>query len=238
VETEKFVMLVVTADHFIDTLTDPKCHNLVGQVHQLVNQNPGYQIIYLIEGMLMRMRKARSARNRLFTSAVRRPTDGAVQHHAMSGISEDSVQNALVQLQLCHDSVIIHHTDTLAETARWIAIFTQHISTTRYRQHHHDNIGFCVDTGQVRSGENKHDTYVRLLQEISRITAPVASGISAEYNTVTKLVVGLRNNGPMSLEHVKRRNRDGHETETTVGKAVSKRLHSIFTSSNEADTHV
>ena len=54
------------------------------------------------------------------------------------------------------------NTNAPAETAQWIKVFTQHISTARYKHQQEelsaaDGSGFCMDAGQVRSGEDKRD---------------------------------------------------------------------------------
>src|SRR5262249_35640015 len=85
-------------------------------------------------------------------------------------ISEDSVEDALLELQLAHGA-LIHHTAVAVETARWVVSFTQHISTVPYRRQLEASMadaGFCMDFGQVRSGDGASDTYVRMLQEIGR----------------------------------------------------------------------
>jgi crossover junction endonuclease EME1 len=87
-----------------------------------------------------------------------------------------------------------------------------------------------MDSGQVKSGEDANDTYSKMLQEIIRITAPVAYGIMAEYPTAQKLVKGLEENGPTALEECRKMaNRDGACTDKRVGLAISKRVHSVFT---------
>lgn len=60
-----------------------------------------------------------------------------------------------------------------------------------------------MDTGQVKTGDDKNDTYVKLLQQILRITPPIAYGIAAEYPNVRKLVQGMREEGPLMLEDLK-----------------------------------
>ena len=59
---------------------------------------------------------------------------------------------------------------------------------------------FCMDAGQVKAGEDKNDTYVKMLQENIRFTAPVAYGIAAEYPNVVSLVKAFRREGPLLLE--------------------------------------
>ena len=88
---------------------------------------------------------------------------------------------------------------------------------------------FCMETGQVKTGENAADTYIKMLQEIVRITAPIAYGIAAEYPTVQSLVKGLRENGPECLKGCRKAmNKDGGFSDRDIGVAVSKRVYKIF----------
>ena len=60
-----------------------------------------------------------------------------------------------------------------------------------------------MDVGQVKSGEDREDTYVKMLQEIVRVTAPVAYGIAAQYPTVVSLFEAMKKDGPLVLENLK-----------------------------------
>jgi len=62
---------------------------------------------------------------------------------------------------------------------------------------------FCMDVGQVKTGDDKEDTYVKMLQEIVRVTAPIAYGVAAEYPNVVDLIKGLKQRGPTALEDLK-----------------------------------
>ena len=62
---------------------------------------------------------------------------------------------------------------------------------------------FCMDTGQVKTGIDASDTYVKMLQEIIRVTAPVAYGIAAEYPNLYSLVAGFKERGPTALQDLK-----------------------------------
>ena len=88
---------------------------------------------------------------------------------------------------------------------------------------------FCMDSGQVKTGEDAADTYVRMLQEIKFITLPVAYGIANKYPSVQALVKGLERNGPLALADLKKTmNKDGGLTDRRVGPAISKRVHKVF----------
>lgn len=62
---------------------------------------------------------------------------------------------------------------------------------------------FCMDVGQVKTGDDTDDTYVKMLQEVVRVTAPVAYGIAAKYPNVMSLVRGFKEEGPTALEDLK-----------------------------------
>jgi crossover junction endonuclease EME1 len=219
-------------------------------------------MIYLIEGLSAFMRKIRNARNRQFTSAVRDGLCGNEDSTSAStgnqhgqparakraaqapteNVDEDTVEDALLNLQVLH-GVLIHHTNAPVETAQWIAVFTQNISTIPYkRQKEQDNdasAAFCMDAGQVRTGDGAYDTYVRMLQEIVRVTAPMAYGIANEFPSVTKLVRGMEEGGPLRLEDVRKSaNRDGALSDRNIGQAISRRIHKIFTGRDETSTDV
>lgn len=88
---------------------------------------------------------------------------------------------------------------------------------------------FCMDSGQVKTGDDAEDTYVRMLQEIKMITASVAYGIAHKYRTVQELVEGLERNGPLALADLKKgMNKDGGLTDRRVGPSISKRVHKVF----------
>lgn len=156
-------------------------------------------------------------------------------------IDEDQVEDALLQLQVAH-GVIIHHTGAPIETAQWVATFTQHISTIPYRRQRdaaNESAGFCMDAGQVRTGDGPADTYARMLQEIVRVTAPIAYGVAGQFPTVGKLVRGLEAEGPLALEAIRKSaNRDGAFTDRTIGQAISRRIHKVFTGRDEASTDI
>ena len=88
---------------------------------------------------------------------------------------------------------------------------------------------FCMETGQVKAGEDAFDTYIKMLQEIVRITSPIAYGIAAEYPNLQSLIKGLRERGPECLKSCRKAmNKDGGFSDRDIGVAVSKRVYKIF----------
>lgn len=57
-----------------------------------------------------------------------------------------------------------------------------------------------MESGQVKTGEDKDDTFVKMLQEVVRVTPPIAYGIASEYPSVLSLVKAFRKHGPLVLE--------------------------------------
>jgi crossover junction endonuclease EME1 len=86
-----------------------------------------------------------------------------------------------------------------------------------------------MESGQVKPGDGPADTYTKMLQEMVRVTAPVAYGIAAKYPSVQKLVQGFREGGPLALEDCRKTaNKDGAFTDKRVGPSISKRVYNVF----------
>lgn len=157
-------------------------------------------------------------------------------------VDADLIEDALLGLQVRHGA-LIQHTAAALSTARQIAVFTQHLSTLPYRRVRDAAAsaaaGFCMDVGQVRTGDGPRDTYARMLQEIARVTAPIAYGVAAEFGSVAALMRGLEEGGPLRLEDVRRcADRDGTAGERRVGQAVSRRVWKVFTGRDEASMDI
>ncbi|KAI0592825.1 ERCC4 domain-containing protein [Biscogniauxia sp. FL1348] len=252
IQDEKHVMVIMQAAEFVKLALGLEGQDLEAHVLKMKTNFPDTTIVYLIEGLTPWMRKNRTTLNRQFASAVRGldPIENTVPTSSQPRrrnnarpqeyIDEDCVEDALLSLQVLHGA-LIHHTNAPVETAQWVAIFTQHISTIPYRKARDatSDAGFCMESGQVRTGDGAKDTYVRMLQEITRVTAPIAYGIAAKYGTVTELVRGLEREGPLALENCRKSaNKDGAFTDRVIGQAVSRRIHKIFTSRDPASTDV
>jgi crossover junction endonuclease EME1 len=96
-----------------------------------------------------------------------------------------------------------------------------------------------MEAGQVKSGENAADTFTKMLQEMTQITAAAAYGIAADYPTVRALAEGLERDGPLALQDCKKTaNKNGAFTDRRVGPSISKRLHKVFTGRDEWSLNV
>jgi crossover junction endonuclease EME1 len=67
-----------------------------------------------------------------------------------------------------------------------------------------------MESGQVKTGVDAEDTFVRMLQEILRLTSSCAYGIATKYPDVPSLIRGFERNGPLALEDLRKvANRNG-----------------------------
>lgn len=87
-----------------------------------------------------------------------------------------------------------------------------------------------MESGQVKTGNDPADTYVKMLQEMIRVTPSIAYSIVDKYPTVQELAKGLQDNGPLDLEECRKSsNKNGGFTDMRVGPAISKRVYKVFT---------
>lgn len=246
VKEEEHVLCALRAQEFVDMVLDGgRGETLELHVTRMKSAFPNCTVIYLIEGLDSWMRKNRNSRNRAYQAAVRRQMAGGAsnesgsqewQQTAPSITDDDAVEDGLLQLQVTHNC-LIHQTEAGGtDTADWIRHFTEHISTVPYRRERmqqHDAASFCMESGQVRTGEDKADTFVKMLQEIHRVTAPVAYGVAARYPSVTDLFRAMRRagpqDGPLLLQDVpKSANRNGAATDSRIGPALSRRMYRVL----------
>jgi crossover junction endonuclease EME1 len=208
--------------------------------------------IYLIEGLDGWLRKNATAKNRAYTAAVRAQEDSSSQAPSgqaarpkkrkkatlptldLSHIDAELIERLQLHLQLHPLQPLLHLTTSATSTATWIKTFTEHISTIPYRrlklQDNLSSASFCMESGQVKTGENAQDTYIKMLQEVQRVTPSMAYGIAAKYANVRTLVDKFKRDGPLMLEDVKKSaNKDGALSDRRLGPQVSRRLYKVFT---------
>lgn len=234
--------------------------NLDIHVASLRSRQEDCKPIYLIEGLTTYLRKNQNAKNRAYTAAVRshmanddpslpstssqprRRKETTTTIHPspdLSFITPDLTESLLLHLQL-HAKILIHQSATATLSAAWIKSFTEHISTIPYRHVRmsaNDAVGFCMDVGQVKTGDDRLDTYVKMLQEVQRVTPSMAYGIANEFGSVGELVRAFRREGPLVLQDIRKSaNRDGAVSERCLGPAVSRRLYKVWMGRDEAST--
>ncbi|CAI7584866.1 unnamed protein product [Penicillium glandicola] len=260
IQKEDHVLCLLPAQEFINMVTPPpdeeERETLEIHVLRIKSAYPDCKPIYLIEGLTALMRKNTNARNRAFQAEVLRqlaetttPEEQTTARRARKPkkkpdatplVDDETVEDALLELQVTH-SCLIHHTTTPADSAEWIKNFTEHISTVPYRRERQEahNAAFCMDTGQVKTGVDKQDTFIKMIQEVNRVTAPMAYGIANKYPCVADLTRGMRMHGAMMLEDIKKSaNKNGSLTNARIGPAASRRLYKVFTGLDPSSTDI
>lgn len=255
IRSENHVMCIMQAKEFVELATGDEGADLDSHVLRMKSIFRDCEIIYLLEGITQWMRKNKNVKNRAFAEAVRsqipaeppaalksaqgrKKKAGKVQEY----VDEDMIEDTLLRLQVMHGA-FIHHTGAVVETAQWVVAFTQHISTIPYRQQRMTmDTAFCMESGQVKTGENPEDTFVKMLQEVNRITPSIAYGIAAEYPSVTKLVKAFEGRGSSGkdiLQNLKKStNKDGAFSDKNIGPKISRRVYGIFMGTEEGSTDV
>jgi crossover junction endonuclease EME1 len=238
---ENVALLILTAEEFVAMVLGD---TLESHITEIKRRYGHMKLVYIIQGLTPWLRKNRNNRNRQFASDVRNangPGNSSTSRTSVEHVPEDKIEDALLAVQVEHE-MLIHHTTVAIETAKWVINFTQHVSTIPYKKQRDQATsvaGFCMESGQVRTGDGVQDTYVRMLQEIVRVTAPIAYGIATEFGSVTKLVQGLERGGPGTLDVVRKStNTDGAVSDRTIGQAISRRMHKVFTGRDEESTDV
>lgn len=212
--------------------------------------------VYLIEGLTSWLKKNVNAKNREYTAAVRAqmveldadnttmvPTGSQVRpkkskkptapSRDLSFITTDLLEDMLLHLQLAHQPILVQHTTSASNSAAQISALTQNLSTRPYRLAQVDfnlkNASFCMDRGQVRTGENSRETFAKMLQEVQRVTPSMAYGILDKYTSVRDLAVGFEKHGNLLLQDLRKSaNKDGAWNDRKLGPMASKRLYKVF----------
>lgn len=231
--------------------------NVDEYITRLRSRHTDARFIVLIQGMQAWLKKSQNTRNREYIAAVRaqvnpeesselsaiaptssqnkrkKPKKASLPSVNLSSVTDVVIEDLLLHIQLRHQPISIQHTTSNATTAFQITAFTQHLSTRPYRlaQLHHNinSASFCMDSGQIKTGDDEKDTYVKMLQEVQRVTVSMAYGIASEYETIQKLVQGFRDEGREMLADVRKSaNKDGDWTDKRLGPQISRRLYKVF----------
>ncbi|KAJ3477589.1 hypothetical protein NLG97_g8800 [Lecanicillium saksenae] len=130
IEKEEHALVFMAAEDMVQLALDDALDSHMSTIRR---QYPNEKLVYVLQGVTTWMRKNRNIRNRQFAAGVRsqeagQPANGRRRADQAEYIDEDMVEDAILRLQVEHD-VLIHHTAIPLETAQWISIFTQNIST-------------------------------------------------------------------------------------------------------------
>ncbi len=157
IKDETHALCIMPAQEFVGLVCVDASHvdgqDLDAHVLRFQSRFEGCKLLYLIDGLEKWMRKNKNVRNRAYQAAVlaadeevdeeeaeneqqgrakRRGRKKPKEKEKQQYVDEDLVEDALLQLQVAH-GCFVHHTSSATETAEWVGIFTQHVSTIPYR---------------------------------------------------------------------------------------------------------
>lgn len=138
IKPEKHVMYVMTAKDLVKHITAEDEVDLSTLVAILSSMYSDSTIIFLIEGVNAWHRKNYGIKNKQYTAAVQshrpdhQPSTSQRKKKDDLYIDPDLVENALLELQVIH-GFLIHQTQAMQETAQWIKLFTENISSIPYK---------------------------------------------------------------------------------------------------------
>ena len=212
--------------------------------------------IYLIEGLSSWLKKNKTAANRAYQERARAsdilissaPTSTTARKSKknlspqsdLSFLTQAHFESVFLHLQLVHKSQILQ-SKSASTTAENIKTITEQLSTAPYKHEkmvsNDKHASFCMDAGQVRTGDDAREVFVRMLQEVSRVTPSMAYGVANKYENVRQLSKKYKVKGPLILQDVRKaQNKDGGVSDARLGPAVSKRLYKVLTGTDPMST--
>ena len=139
IDDNKWVLYLLSGERFCQIISGDgqDGDNLETHVAKVKALYPECDLIFLIEGLEVWVRKSRSTQNRAYQAAVRRLEEQEQQTQARRRkqnkviVDEEAVEDALLELQVAH-KFKIQQTLNPTETAEYILSFTQQTSLIRH----------------------------------------------------------------------------------------------------------
>ncbi|CCG83164.1 Putative uncharacterized protein [Taphrina deformans PYCC 5710] len=213
--------------------------SLEEHVRSVKRQRPSAKILYLIEGLAALVKKSQAQKNRAYQAAVRaagissdevsRPRKARMTD-STSNVDEILIEDALLDLQVIHNCLIVHSTSP-ADSAEHLSILISDLSTVPYKLERTGTLDiFCTESGQIKTGTDVRDTFEKMLQAIARVTPQIAQAVATKYCSIRELCAALHR-GPQILELIpKGHNVDGTVTGQVLGTATSLRIYKALMS--------
>ena len=97
---------------------------------------PGKKLFLVLEGLAALFNRAKTAKNRVYQSAVSThmggPARGSQHNNTLADLDVEKVEMALINLQLRHEIRVVQ-TTCAADSAEWVSILAADIATIPYR---------------------------------------------------------------------------------------------------------
>ncbi|KAG5437566.1 hypothetical protein PCANB_000994 [Pneumocystis canis] len=222
IQSEKHILVYMKASELLKIESDSCVDELV---NQLTKEFPGSKIIYMIESIDALLRKIKNDRNRRYVNAIRATieTNNSKSVFMPSEEIEEKIENIMLRLQLIHN-VLIVNTSNMENSAEWIFILTGDISTIPYKKIRLQlSSSFCMESGQIKTGIDIKDTYIKLLQTIHKVTPQIANIIVQKYPKISNLTSAFIKDGPDILSDL-----IGNLMKRKIGPVLSRRIYHAF----------
>ncbi|KAK9467671.1 hypothetical protein V1512DRAFT_252807 [Lipomyces arxii] len=243
---ENFIMVVLTGIEFVDMVIENRASENANSIQRLF---PGQKIIFLIEGLNSVLKKLTTQTRREFQNKVHNAmgsNEGSSKTRTVSKNNEanrlakvqslynykihpEMIEDAMITLQVIHNCLIFHSSSAI-DSAEWISILTQDISTIPYKKARvniHETI--CMEAGQVKAGTDNTDTFQQALQQIKFVTPGLSKSISNKYNNIDAMMKDLKVNGENVFCGLSRGREELGQATRKTGTKLAKDIAFIFT---------
>ncbi|KAF3939766.1 hypothetical protein ABW19_dt0209646 [Dactylella cylindrospora] len=136
IRDERHVLKFLDASEFASLASSTaEMSTLIARIKSMY---PNYKVIVVIEGLTKLVNKTKNSQTRAYAAEVRnRMNEGTSGGKARANksaveVDEDTIEDALLRLQVVHDC-LISHTVGYMDTAEAISSYTQHISQIPYK---------------------------------------------------------------------------------------------------------
>ena len=147
VHVEKQVVCLISGQHLLSmaTATGSEDEGLDAYVGMVRAKYPDFRVTCLVEGLDQVLKDARKASSKAYEASVRKQAQGPAAERGASAAQtiptqrqldpeeiKEKIDQALLELQVAH-GYFIHQTEKPAETADFVATFTEQMSTIPYK---------------------------------------------------------------------------------------------------------
>lgn len=244
IERERHVLVFLTAVEYIELALKGYYGGLKNHTANIVSSHPKGAIpIYLIEGMAPLIRKIKTKNQRDWAAHVtgtapsvhttRRPP-GSEKERTERIIAEttpEEAEESLLDIQFLPGSqkVFLMQTDSALQTAQSIFKLTQEVARAFYKGIEISMSHYGIERNST-CGTSPEDTLHKMLQEISRVTSGIATGVMSRATSVMEIVALCRKDGEGFVEGAKvGQLRDGTSAGgRKIGIGTSRRIYTVF----------
>ncbi|KAI8984671.1 hypothetical protein BDF20DRAFT_861162 [Mycotypha africana] len=239
---ESFILVYMTALQFVDRIQRKSMDAFIDKVAE-----PNYQILLMVEGLSQYYKKKLLYKRRQYDNQVRnafrseeeqqqpltssRRKTKTLNELIINGPEQNVIEEYLNYLMLVRNIMLVPTKD-VEDTANWIESLTTDLALGRYKSRNINN-SYRVS----KCGTDPQDTYIKMLQEIQLCTPAVARSVISAYPSLQRLHRAYertqgRTAGELMLADLEVERSALQLRDRTINRAMSRKIYSIFTSSD------